>query len=292
MFARIPVASIVMVGSVAVHTAVFLGMPGARQLAGSQPAAPAEIEVAVASIEAPSALVEERDAPPLGAGGADAPGAVGAADTTDAVDAKEATARSRVEPVARSRSRPPSPPAVQAAPGMNGAASSLPRSLPEDAASSTPLRFAMTVGPASVASAGSAPLGSVGPAASAPLGPVAAASLGSVGSAAASSGDANDSHGEAVFGEDGVDARPRLLAWQAPHYPPSAASAGVEVDVPVDVVIDTVGLVTDVRLPKHFGYGLDEAAIATARSYRFTRGLKDGRAVRVRMRCTVMFRLN
>ena len=107
-----------------------------------------------------------------------------------------------------------------------------------------------------------------------------------------SSGDANDSHGDAVFGVDGVDARPRLLAWQAPRYPASAASAGVEVDVPVDVVIDTVGLVTDVRLPEHFGYGLDEAAIATARSYRFTHGLKDGRPVRVRMRCTVMFRLN
>jgi TonB family protein len=109
--------------------------------------------------------------------------------------------------------------------------------------------------------------------------------------AAASAGGAGE-QGAAVYGEDGVDARPRLLTWQAPRYPPRAASAGVEVDVPVDVVIDTEGLVTDVRLPRRFGYGLDEAAAVAARSYRFSRGLKGGRPVRVRMRCTVMFRLN
>ncbi|HTB75420.1 MAG TPA: TonB family protein [Polyangiaceae bacterium] len=108
----------------------------------------------------------------------------------------------------------------------------------------------------------------------------------------APSGGASEPQGESVYAEDGVDARPRLLAWQAPRYPPSAASAGVEVDVPVEVVIDTQGAVTDVRLPKHFGYGLDEAAIAAARSYRFSRATKAGRPVRVRMRCTVMFRLD
>ncbi len=57
-------------------------------------------------------------------------------------------------------------------------------------------------------------------------------------------------------------------------------------------MIDTQGTVIEVRLPRHFGYGLDEAAAAAARSYRFSRGLKAGRPVRVRMRCTVMFRLN
>jgi TonB family protein len=279
MFARIPVASIAMVGSVAVHATVFFGMPGDPEAAGARPASLAEIEVAVASMEDPSAVAEQRDAPPLGAGAA------------DVADANEATARPLAGPVARSHARarsiPVAPdrgtPSAQAAPGTKGTASSLPPSPPEGAASSTPLRFAITLGPTTLA-----PVAST---ASAPLGP-AASGAASSGTSVRHSGDTNDSHGDAVFGEDGVDARPRLLAWQAPHYPPSAASAGVEVDVPVDVVIDTVGLVTDVRLPKHFGYGLDEAAIATARSYRFTRGLKDGRAVRVRMRCTVMFRLN
>jgi TonB family protein len=98
--------------------------------------------------------------------------------------------------------------------------------------------------------------------------------------------------GDPVYDESGVDARPRLLTWRAPDYPASAASAGVEVDVPVDVLVDTEGNVIDARLPKHFGYGLDEAAATAAHSYHFSRGLKAGRPVRVRMRCTVVFRLN
>jgi TonB family protein len=181
-----------------------------------------------------------------------------------AANANEATtARPVVEPVVRSRARAPRSPVLSTDAGMTNAAPSLAPSSPEGDAPSTPLHFVMSVGAA-------APPGLV----------------------VAPSGGATETQGEAVFGEDGVDARPRLLAWQAPRYPPSAASAGVEVDVPVDVVIDTEGLVSDVRLPKHFGYGLDEAAIATAQSYRFSRGLKGGRPVRVRMRCTVMFRLN
>jgi TonB family protein len=131
-------------------------------------------------------------------------------------------------------------------------------------APSEPMRFVMNVVPATSTTARAGP--SAAPAAEAP--------------------------GDAVYTEEGVDARPRLLDWQAPRYPASAASAGVEVDVPVDVVIDTEGNVTEARLPKHFGYGLDEAAGAAARSYHFSRGIKAGRPVRVRMRCTVMFRLN
>ncbi len=112
------------------------------------------------------------------------------------------------------------------------------------------------------------------------------------GPSVAPSDGAGEPQGEGVYAEDGVDARPRLLEWQAPRYPAPAASAGVEVDVPVEVVIDTQGAVTDVRLSKHFGYGLDEAAVAAARSYRFSRATKAGRPVRVRMHWTVMFRLD
>ncbi len=133
----------------------------------------------------------------------------------------------------------------------------------EVAAPPTPAHFVMTVGPVMPATVPAAPVEGV-----------------------------SERQGDTVYGEDGVDARPRLLAWHAPRYPDAAASAGVEVDVPVDVVIDTTGAVTEVRLPKHFGYGLDEAAAAAARSYRFSGPLKAGRPVRVRMRCTVMFRLN
>jgi|CZKU01.1.fsa_nt_gi protein TonB len=151
------------------------------------------------------------------------------------------------------------------APDREVKAAELPPSLVTSDEPTAPIDFVMTVGPASSAKANVSP---------------------------AAPGTGSERQGDAVYAEEGVDARPRLLNWQAPRYPPSAASAGVEVDVPVDVVIDTEGSVTDVRLPRHFGYGLDEAAAAAARSYHFSRGLRGGQAVRVRMRCTVMFRLN
>jgi len=98
-------------------------------------------------------------------------------------------------------------------------------------------------------------------------------------------------NGEEVASEDGVDARPVLLSGNAPPYPPAAASAGVEVNVPVTIVIGVNGDVLDARAQRHVGYGLDEAALRAVRSYRFSRGLRGGRPVRVRMTWTVMFRL-
>jgi len=97
--------------------------------------------------------------------------------------------------------------------------------------------------------------------------------------------------GEEVASEEGVDARPVLLSGNAPPYPPAAASAGVEVNVPVTIVIGVNGDVLDARAQRHVGYGLDEAALRAVRSYRFSRGLRGGRPVRVRMTWTVMFRL-
>ena len=172
-----------------------------------------------------------------------------------------AAARPGARAVTRSAASRVSPrtPSVQGEPGAANVAAPLPPASLASDAPPAPYHFVVSVAPAA----------SAGPA---------------VG--------ASEGQREIVSADDGIDARPRLLTWQAPQYPPAAASAGVEVDVPVDVVIDTEGSVAEVRLPKHFGYGLDEAAVAAARSYRFSRGLRAGRPVRVRMRCTVVFRLN
>ncbi len=90
--------------------------------------------------------------------------------------------------------------------------------------------------PSAVASdEGSAPLHfvlSVGTAAATPAGP----SLAHASALQAGEPQAGERSSEAVYGEDGVDERPRLMTWQAPRYPASAASAGVEVDVPLEVV--------------------------------------------------------
>jgi TonB family protein len=91
--------------------------------------------------------------------------------------------------------------------------------------------------------------------------------------------------------EEGVDARPVLLTGDAPPYPAAAAAAGIEVNVPVAIVIGVDGAVEDARAQGQFGYGLEEAATKAVRSYRFSRGLRGGKPVRVRMTWTVMFRL-
>ncbi len=235
---RSPVTAVALIGSVAVHASVFMGMPrGAPSIEAPATAAPSEeIDVGVAS-----------DA--------------NAANVATPVTAPEPRARAPVRPAAPARPavRVPSA-AVEAAPA--------------------PLHFVMNVVP--LASAAVVPEG-------------AGERQGTgehVGERQGASESPGKPRGDTIYGEEGVDVRPRLLTWHAPRYPDAAASAGVEVDVPVDVVIDASGAVTDVRLPKHFGYGLDEAAVAAARSYRFSGPRKAGRPVRVRMRCTVMFRLN
>lgn len=88
-----------------------------------------------------------------------------------------------------------------------------------------------------------------------------------------------------------VDVAPRLLAGAPPAYPASAETAGVESSVPVELVIDPRGAVTSAAALGHVGYGLDEAALAAVRGYRFAPARRNGAAVAVRMRWVVRFEL-
>ncbi len=94
-----------------------------------------------------------------------------------------------------------------------------------------------------------------------------------------------------VVPENAVTIPARLIASSGVTYPPAARQADVEADVPVLIVVDADGRVADARALSASGYGLDDAAIQAVRRYRFTAALKDGRAVRVRMRWVVQFRL-
>jgi protein TonB len=99
--------------------------------------------------------------------------------------------------------------------------------------------------------------------------------------------------GDAVtVGEASVDAKPALLSGSVPVYPVDAARDGIESDVRLEIVLDTTGAVIDARPLAHVGHGLDDAALRAVRTYRFSRGLRHGRPVRVRMAWTVMFRLD
>lgn len=94
-----------------------------------------------------------------------------------------------------------------------------------------------------------------------------------------------------AFGEGDVNEPARLLSSGQLVYPAAARAASIEVDFPVEIVVDTSGHVVAARALRRAGYGLDEAALRAIHDYRFSPAVRAGRAVPVRMRWTVQFRL-
>lgn len=105
--------------------------------------------------------------------------------------------------------------------------------------------------------------------------------------AAASSGDG----GDAVIGEHDVDLPARLVTSTPPVYPPPARAAEIEADLPFEIVVAPDGHVASARALARAGYGLDDAALRALLRYRFSPAIRAGRAVAVRMRWVVQFRL-
>jgi protein TonB len=97
--------------------------------------------------------------------------------------------------------------------------------------------------------------------------------------------------GAEVLAEGAVDIPARLVSTSPLVYPAAARQAEIEVDLPVEIVIETDGRVSTARALGRAGYGLDEAAQRAVRLYRFSPALRAGLPVRVRMRWTMQFRL-
>jgi protein TonB len=91
--------------------------------------------------------------------------------------------------------------------------------------------------------------------------------------------------------EQSVSTPARLASGGAPAYPPEARALGVEASVALDLVVSASGAVETARALRRAGHGLDEAAIAAVRGYRFVPATRGGRAVRVRMRWVMQFEL-
>ena len=106
-----------------------------------------------------------------------------------------------------------------------------------------------------------------------------------MGSGAAQSGEPT------AFGEGEVNVRARPLTMITPVYPPAALEAEIEMDVPIDIVVDATGRVVSARAVIRAGYGLDDSALRAIRDCRFSPALRAGLPVPVRMRWTVQFRL-
>ena len=100
-----------------------------------------------------------------------------------------------------------------------------------------------------------------------------------------------DTDGEAALGEGDVNEPARLVTPSPLVYPAAARAAAIELDLPVEIVVDRTGRVSAARALRHAGYGLDEEALRAIHEYRFSPAKRAGRAVPVRMRWTVQFRL-
>lgn len=91
--------------------------------------------------------------------------------------------------------------------------------------------------------------------------------------------------------EASVSVAAHLVSSVPPVYPPAARAAEVEADVVLEIVLDDAGRVSDAKVTRTAGYGLDKSALDAIRGYRFSAAQKDDRPVRVRMHWTVQFRL-
>lgn len=88
-----------------------------------------------------------------------------------------------------------------------------------------------------------------------------------------------------------ADVPAKLRAGNVPAYTAAALAAGIEANVPLEIVVSESGVVTSVRGLEHVGYGLDEVARQSVLGYRFTPASRRGRAVAVRMRWLMRFQL-
>ena len=76
-----------------------------------------------------------------------------------------------------------------------------------------------------------------------------------------------------------------------PPYSEEARKAKYQGTVVVLIIVDTQGSVTDARVVKPLGLGLDEKALDTVRTWKFKPGMRNGIPVPVRVMIEVSFRL-
>ncbi len=85
---------------------------------------------------------------------------------------------------------------------------------------------------------------------------------------------------------------PAAIYEPGPPYTKAARSNGIEGTVTLQIVVSAQGKVSDVKeVGAHLGYGLDENAIATVRTWRFRPAMRGGSPVQVRVTVVVSFRL-
>jgi len=111
-------------------------------------------------------------------------------------------------------------------------------------------------------------------------GGAAAAHAGGTGTAAE---DAPDGLADLPVAAGGEVVRPEVIESSrvAPVYPAEAVRARLEGLVVLKVVVDERGRVGDIEVVRGLGHGLDEAAVAAVRRWRFRPATRNGRPIKV-----------
>lgn len=97
--------------------------------------------------------------------------------------------------------------------------------------------------------------------------------------------------GGAVFRAGAGVSAPALLYKVEPEYSEEARKAKYQGVVVLTVIVDAAGRVTNPRVLRSLGLGLDEKAIEAVKKWKFRPGYKDGRPVPVSAEIEVSFRL-
>ena len=97
--------------------------------------------------------------------------------------------------------------------------------------------------------------------------------------------------GGAVYQPGAGVTAPVVLYKIEPEYSEEARKAKYQGVVVVAVIVDPAGRVTNPRVIRSLGLGLDEKAIEAVRKWKFRPGYKDGRPVAVTAQIEVSFRL-
>jgi TonB family protein len=82
---------------------------------------------------------------------------------------------------------------------------------------------------------------------------------------------------------------PRLLEAATPGYTDEAKKKNIRGEVIVTVIVNEKGDVTEPKVKKGLGAGLDESAIEAAKYFKYKPGLKNDEPVPVRMELTFNF---
>jgi protein TonB len=98
----------------------------------------------------------------------------------------------------------------------------------------------------------------------------------------------------AALPSDGCDdppSKPKQISVPKPSYTSDAQAAGIEGKVRVQITVDETGKVVDAKLLQGLGHGLDENALAAARSATFEPALRCGKPTRATLTLGMHFKL-